>query len=214
MHKPLVEKHPHRQEPVRTTKEITMIYRVAKNVGDGSFAAAKTSRPPGNIPFYVDNIWEWLRPAAMASRRKAAFASPTPELAALAAQGDVADAWVVELVDAKPAYQIVNGLRPQDAKFHDDVARLKRVIIGQLRKSSWFDLPLTQRGPESHLFAPCLSQPEVESIFEASNFLQADEIRAASTFWADVRAFEASEAPLHPTGEIFFEGAYRLSRIK
>ena len=81
-----------------------MIYRVARKTDDSIIPAATTSRPPGNVPYYVDNIWEWLRPEGAPSRRKAAFASPTPELAAAGAQGNVADAWCVELVEAQFAY--------------------------------------------------------------------------------------------------------------
>jgi len=191
-----------------------MIYRVTKNVGDGTFSPATTSRAPGNVPYYVDNIWEWLRPEGVASRRRAAFASPTPELAASGAQGDVADAWQVELVDAQHAYQIVKGEYPHDARYHADIGRLKRLIIKQLSKSSWLDLPLSEREPEVDLFVPCLSKSDTHKILEASNRIDAEEIRAACTFWEDVEMFGALQVPPHPTGEIFFEGAYRLFRIE
>lgn len=35
-----------------------MIYRVARNIGDGNYASATTSRAPGNVPYSVDNVWE------------------------------------------------------------------------------------------------------------------------------------------------------------
>ena len=191
-----------------------MIYRVAKNVGDGDFAPATTSRPPGNVPYYVDNIWEWLRPDDVASRRRAAFASPTPELAAAGAQGDVAEAWQVELVDAQSAYQIVNGERPHDARYHADIIRLKSLIIGQLRRILWFDLPLSQREPELNLFAPCLSKSDIHEILETSTRLDAEKIICACEFWSDVVKFDPLKGPPHPTEEIFFDGAYRLARIE
>lgn len=193
-----------------------MIYRVARNVGNGSYAPATTSRAPSNVPYYVDNIWEWLRPDGAPSRRRAAFASPTPELAAAGAQGDVADAWRVELVDGQLAYQIIRGERPQDAKYHADIARLKSLIIGELRRSSWFDLPLSERKPELDLFVPCVSQSDMREIVEASSRFDAEMLRAACTFWSesDVKMFDPRQGPPHPTGEIFFEGAYRLVRIE
>jgi hypothetical protein len=191
-----------------------VIYRVARNIGDGSYAPATTSRAPGNVPYYVDNIWEWLRPHGAPSRRRAAFASPTPELAAAGAQGDVLDAWRVELVDGQPAYQIIKGENPLDAKYHADIARLKSLIIGALRRCAWFDLPLSDRKPELNLFVPCISQAEMRAIIEASTMLNVETLRAACTFWSDVEKFDPRESPPHPTGEIFFEGAYRLVQIQ
>jgi hypothetical protein len=191
-----------------------MIYRVARNVGDGSYAPATTSRAPGNVPYYVDNIWEWLRPEGAPSRRRAAFASPTPELAAVGAQGDVADAWHVELIDGQPAYQIIRGAHPHDARYHADIARLKSLIIGELRRHSWFDLPLSDRKPELDLFAPCVLQADMREIIETSIRLDAESLKAACTFWSDVEIFDPRQGPPHPTGEVFFEGAYRLSRIE
>lgn len=148
------------------------------------------------------------------SRRRAAFASPTPELAAAGAQGAVADAWRVELVDAQSAYQITKGEHPQDAKHHADIARLKRLIIGELRHCAWFDLPLSERKPELDLFVPCVSQADMHEIVEASARLDAEMLGAACTFWSDVKIFDPRQGPPHPTGEIFFEGAYRLVRIE
>lgn len=191
-----------------------MIYRVARNVGDGSYGPATTSRAPGNVPYYVDNIWEWLRPDNAPSRRRAAFASPTPELAAAGAQGDVADAWRVELVDGQSAYQIIRGQNPHDAKYHADIARLKSLIIGDLRHCSWFDLPLSERRPELDLFVPCVSQVDVRAIVESSTRLDLEMLKAACTFWSDVEEFDPRQGPPHPTGEIFFDGAYRLVRIE
>jgi hypothetical protein len=191
-----------------------MIYRVARNVGDGGYAPATTSRAPGNVPYFVDNIWEWLRPEGAPSRRRAAFASPTPELAAAGAQGDVSDAWRVELIDDKPAYQIVRGPHPQDAKYHADIARLKSLIIGGLRGHSWFDLPLSERKPELDLFVPCVSQADMRAIIGASIKLNGETLRAACSFWSDVEAFDPRQGPPHPTGEIFFDSAYRLVRIE
>jgi hypothetical protein len=191
-----------------------VIYRVARNIGEGNFAPATTSRAPSNVPYYVDNIWEWLRPDGAPSRRRAAFASPTPELAAAGAQGKVADAWRVELVDKQFAYQIIRGKNPQDAKYHADIARLKSLIIGELRRFAWFDLPLSERKPELDLFVPCVSQADMRAIVEASTKLNAGMLRAACTFWSDVKKFDPRQEPPHPTGEIFFDGAYRLVRIE
>jgi len=152
--------------------------------------------------------------AGAPSRRRAAFASPTPQLAAAGALGDVADAWRVELVDGQPAYQIVGGNDPHDAKHHADIARLKRLIIGELCRCACFDLPFSEREPELDLFVPCVSQADMREIFEASTRLDAETLTAACTFWSEVEMFDPRQDPPHPTGEIFFEGAYRLVRIE
>ncbi|MBM9536745.1 hypothetical protein [Desulfobulbus alkaliphilus] len=45
------------------------------------FSSKETMRPPGNVPYIVDNLWEWQRPLTFPCRRFSAYASPTPELA-------------------------------------------------------------------------------------------------------------------------------------
>ena len=54
------------KKPDTTTK-----FRKAKN----------TMRPPGNVPYIVDNLWEWKRPKGYPNRRYSVFASPKPSLA-------------------------------------------------------------------------------------------------------------------------------------
>ena len=36
----------------------------------------KTIRPPGNVPYVVDNLWEWKRPKNYPSRRFSVYAAP------------------------------------------------------------------------------------------------------------------------------------------
>ena len=40
-----------------------------------------TMRPPKNIPYLVDNLWEWKRPKEYPCRRFSVFASPSEEIA-------------------------------------------------------------------------------------------------------------------------------------
>jgi len=40
-----------------------------------------TMRPPGNIPYIVDNLWEWQRPDEYPNRRFSAYGSPNQSLA-------------------------------------------------------------------------------------------------------------------------------------
>lgn len=105
-----------------------MIYRVKKDPTSLIVQPVTTSRAPGNVPYLIDNLWEWLRPADYASRRTAAFASPTTELAAAGASGSVQDAWGLELLDGQPAFQINGGKNPADARHHEDIRRLQRLV--------------------------------------------------------------------------------------
>lgn len=59
-----------------------------------------TRRTPGNVPYLVDNLWEYLRSENFPSRRHAVYASPTPELALANATGtwQGRDAFVVTQV--------------------------------------------------------------------------------------------------------------------
>lgn len=191
-----------------------MIYRVVNQPKTLNVHAATTSRAPGNVPYYVDNVWEWLRPPSFPSRRRSAFASPTPELAALGAQGSAENAWSVELMAGQMAAQITRGDRPEDAKHHRDIARLKEIIHSGLQRKGWFDLPATGRQAEASLFLPCATAAEVDQTIQNSAWLDADQIREASTFWNDVEIFASSQQPPHRTGEIFFEGPYRLVPIQ
>jgi hypothetical protein len=40
-----------------------------------------TRRPPSNVPYIVDNLWEWKRPEGYPNRRYSVFCSPSPEIA-------------------------------------------------------------------------------------------------------------------------------------
>lgn len=63
------------------------IYRAQEEVDFGSFEEIEdrdTRRPPSNVPYVVDNLWEWARPdrpEAYPDRRKSKFASPKPDQA-------------------------------------------------------------------------------------------------------------------------------------
>lgn len=191
-----------------------MIYRAVRNPAAMEVAARTTSRPPGNVPYFVDNIWEWLRPDGYPSRRRAAFASPDPELAMAAAGTARDDVYQVELTEGQPACQLVTGARTEDARYHADISRLKRLLLRESLGRDWFDLGEEARRTEAALFLPCASAADIEAVFGRSRRLDADKVRGASSFWVDVTLFDPAEIEVtpHPQGEIFFEGAYRLSR--
>lgn len=191
-----------------------MIYRAVRKPKTLQVAARKTMRPPGNVPYFVDNIWEWLRPKGMPSRRLAAFASPSADLVANAIGGSLDDVYHVELLDAQSALQLVQSKNPRDAKYHADIKNLRDVILRESLGDGWAGQPLNHKGLAAALFTPCLSKNEVAEILEHSEHLNADTIRAVSTFWDDVEWLRPGDALPSQEGEIFFSGAYKLLKYQ
>ena len=191
-----------------------MIYRAVRKPKTLQVAARKTMRPPGNVPYFVDNIWEWLRPKDMPTRRLAAFASPSTGLAATAVAGSLDDVYHVELLDSQSAVQLVHSKNPRDAKYHADIKNLRNVILRESLGDEWAGQPLNLKGLAAALFTPCLSKSEVAEILEHSEHLNPDTIRAASTFWHDVEWLHLGDTLPSQEGEIFFSGAYKLLKYQ
>lgn len=188
-----------------------MLYRGTKTFSPETFAAATTPRAPGNVPFFVDNVWEWLRPASFPSRRFSAFAAPSIDGAAASASCNTDQVYRVELLDGQPVCQLVNGERPEDARYHADIESLKRLIIRTLPRE-WYQRPSSERGIEALLFLPCGTRDDIDMVMQKSTLIDADRIRDACSFWRDVVLLEGALKfqTMHLSGEIFFEGRYRL----
>jgi hypothetical protein len=188
-----------------------MIYRAMATPFNGASLVHPTPRPPGNVPYLLDNIWEWLRPEGYPSRRFSAFASPDPQQAILSAGGPPAQAWSIELLDGQRAGQIVGGDDRCDARHHKDWGELKRLILKPL--AAWIGSEAAGASPEAALFLPCATKAQVQNAFDSSRLLNADvlrEIVEKLTFWRDVALFGPTDEPPDHIGEIFFEGQYRL----
>lgn len=145
-----------------------------EKLGNLEVKARVTQRPPSNVPYFVDNIWEWLRPPDMPSRRLSAFATPSAPLAAAAIGRNNDHVYTVHLMDGQAPLQIVNGENPTDAKYHADIRRLQRLIVRECLGEGWANLPPPDKGLAAMLFAPCLSQQEVAEIIETVELLSAD----------------------------------------
>lgn len=172
-----------------------------------------TSRMPGNLPFWIDNLWEWVRMeryASYPSRRYAVFASPSPTEAEECA-GKGSHAYRVEFLEPTSAVQTLNLV---DARFHDDVRQLKGLITTPLQKSGWADRDAGGKEPEARLFTPCLSASEVAAVLQGSSLLRdvADKVLETSTFWNDVVPFDDGHPP-SPSGEVFFIPASKGYRL-
>jgi hypothetical protein len=80
-----------------------------------------TKRPPGNIPYLVDNLWEWKRPDGYPCRRSAAYASPQPYLA----QDSGASGCTVFRVELMEGFLLCQLQGYKDSKFHPECKSAK-----------------------------------------------------------------------------------------
>ena len=157
-------------------------------------------RLPVNVPYVVDNLWEWFRPASMPCRRHAVYASPTAGLALQnAATSQKRAEYSAYLVDISGEY-VVAQLPQKDAREHPDIRRIQQLM--QERQPRWAAMPWEARHRMSMLFAPGCTKEDFERLIAedaaAASFVS--DATALSTFWSDASAkFQCNE------GELFFE---------
>lgn len=157
------------------------------------------SRLPGNLPYFLDNLWEYTRPPAMPSRRQAVFASPTTELAIASACPTAAnrDDYIALEVRFHSLPKKLMQLSVKDARYHKDVSTLQKFVNKQWRR-------LEERTLESKLswapfFLPGTSAAELSAALAGSASLRAliDDATGLVRIWDD--------APDIACGEISFE---------
>lgn len=188
-------------------KNLIKMYRAETKVGFDQhrrYEPRATQRLPSNVPYMVDNIWEWLRPEDAPSCRHAVYASPTPELALhnASAGGAARENYVVcELELHAPAIKVVH-LNVTDARLHPDIGRLMRYIPSAIN-TGFADFSFQVKQHYAPLFLPGVKKAELEEFFTTSAHLGrlAAGIRQISRFW-----FDASPCIRPDTdGEMFFE---------
>lgn len=157
-----------------------------------------TKRAPSNVPYVVDNIWEWLRPDSMPTRRLTVCASSFKELALkYATSNDLLCS--IRFAGQANVVQVTNY---QDAKLHPDVKKLPRIITKHLGQN-WLDSDLCNKQAHGQLFIPLLSSEEVSSILSTSDLSDLKEqLTNTSTFWQDVNHVEGDYQLTD--GELFF----------
>lgn len=177
-----------------------------------------TMRPPGNIPYVVDNLWEWKRPDHYPNRRYSAFASPTKELA-LSSTGENKIAYRVSLLGNYKLCQLIGNKdfkNNEDSKYHKDCSKIRGLLFSKLGQP-WFDSDLYVKSDIGRLWMPCLRKDEVDTLFEKTDVLRRirQEIYDAITYWDDVVLIRKGEPIPDKKGEIFFEAVdgYLLSPI-
>ena len=156
------------------------------------------ARLPGNVPYFVDNLWEFTRPDDKPSRRHAVYASPTVELAfdGAAGVGQPRDGYVacrVECVSSPKTFQ----LSVADARYHPDVKTLQKVAHDKLGGES--PLSFNDKLALAPLFLPGITRNELMAAMEQNGQLHylVEELASLVTLWSDT--------PNSAVGELFFE---------
>lgn len=182
---------------------------------DRRYCRYDTMRAPMNVPFAVDNIWELLRPSTMPSRRHAAYASPTPELALVnASAGDAGAEYIVcEVVFSGPVR--IAHLSVTDARHHPDVRLLQRAVVDELAGLCDASSDLATRAAIAPLFMPTMTAELLTELRSKSEPVERvlRRAEALSTFWTSA----AIELDHQSDGELFFEvepgGYYQLTPL-
>lgn len=161
-----------------------------------------TVRIPSNVPYVVDNLWEWLRPENMPSRRHAIYASPTAELALANASASLGDGehYIACRVVVDPGHIRIAQLSVRDAREHPDIRAVARWVSRQ--GQAFVALAPARKQRMAPLFMPGLGQDEVECLRDADSLVAevCHYFKVASTFWgAETTSVASSE------GELFFE---------
>lgn len=160
-----------------------------------------THRPPGNVPYLVDNLWEWSRPEGFPCRRRSVFASPTIELA----KQNGPTGGTVYRVEFLSKASVVQ-MEDEDARYHQDIRALQRLVLGKLGQE-WVDGSCDVKQGCSLLWVPCLRQQEVQAVLERTferGFIE--DLLGEITIWSSARMIEDFASPLpFGKGEVFFE---------
>lgn len=163
-------------------------------------------RIPRNVPYVVDNVWEYLRPKHSPSRRHAAYASPTPELARVNASSQWGSNYRVWEIELEPEDVIVI-CSVDDARYHADIRRVPAALLELLDQTLGTADFEANRG-YAPIFMPAAASPDLTRFFDAHPELKA-KARAASTFWQEARALTFEQLMRVPqlaeSAEIFFE---------
>lgn len=163
-------------------------------------SSATTRRAPANVPYLVDNLWEWKRPRDFPSRRFSVFASPLAELA-LKSAGEGRRAYRVELLGEACIAQV----NVPDSKDHPD-CRTLRGLVKQLLGQSWIDAALSAKLDAGRLFIPCLTDTELDELFSTSRLREVKtQLWNGINYWEDVRLVHEAEPWPYPNGELFFK---------
>ena len=168
--------------------------------GEPQFPRA-TVRLPSNVPYVVDNLWEFLRPQSMPSRRHSIYASPTPELARQNCSGrDQGQGFCVYRLVVEGRVLLAH-LSVTDAREHADVQLTRHTVQSVVQQMA--DASAEEKSSLGLLFLPGASRADWERARAASALAAQliDGLSAASTFWRDASPTPNSDS----NGELFLQ---------
>jgi hypothetical protein len=170
-----------------------------------------TARLPGNVPYLVDNLWEWKRPETFPNRRYSVYASPSIDLARKF--GGAGDGVVYE-VELTGKFLMAQA-KIEDARYHPECIALPKLLL-KLLGQNWIDSPLEEKNKLGRLWIPGLKKTEIDNLLQSSSVRHLREpIWESINFWDDVSTFDdVDKLPQH-NGEVFFEpiDGYHLKDI-
>ncbi|MFQ5443368.1 MAG: hypothetical protein ACE5EK_02005 [Nitrospinales bacterium] len=183
---------------------------------DALYEYKSTMRPPGNVPYVVDNLWEWKRPEEYPNRRFSVFASPSQELANKSTSTEGYKAFRVELNGDFKLAQLKENYC--DSKYHPETKILKRnliALVSEISGERWIDLDLKKKQEIGQLWIPCLRKKEISYLFDSIPLLKKirEQLYNKINYWNDVKTLSTdNDFPMNETGELFFEpfDGYRL----
>lgn len=179
------------------------IYRAAKpGLVDTFCKYRKTRRPPVNVPYVVDNLWEWVRPEGYPNRRYSAYASPAGEIALKLVGNDTRP----YLVEFNGNYLLCQVKDHEDSKDHTECKQIRKLLLDKIG-ILWASENLQTKESIGRLFIPCLTKEDVDKIFQENDLLRKykDDLRQAIKYWDNVYLINPGEEIPDPVGEIFFE---------
>ena len=161
-----------------------------------------TMRPPGNVPYVVDNLWEWKRPHNYPSRRYSVFASPRPELA----KNSGPEGGRVYTVEFNGRHKLCQVKGYSDSKFHHECKSLKKLILHMLGHE-WVEGNLAKKEEIGRLWMPCLTKDEINFLFESNKKLRKirEEVYNSISYWDNVAIITVNTTFPNEKGELFFE---------
>jgi len=194
----------------------SQIYRSVKEKTDTTTTLheyRKTMRPPGHVPYVVDNLWEWKRPKNYPCRRRSVFASPQASLAKeLGSENGT-----VFRVEFKGEYNLCQVKKYKDSKFHPECNTLKKLLFDLLGKD-WVNTELNEKEEFGRLWMPCLTRNQMNYLFGENEKLRKirENLYNAIKYWEDVILIRKDMSLPYNDGELFFEAVngYYLRALK
>lgn len=162
------------------------------------------SRLPSNIPYVVDNLWEFFRPEDNPSRRFAVYASTTIDLALSNASAYTTDKYIAFELKFKYSPKAMQ-LSVKDARYHTDIKKIQNKIHSYLYACSF-----EKKEQVSLLFIPSITKDNlVEKMKNNTTLITlVDNLKNDVTIWQDTPDID---------GEMLFElehdNSYQLVSI-